>query len=97
MRTGQLSLMLATLRDVFLEHPQGLQIDAIMATAFAEGLRDMTRAATAMEQQLVALEDQLAQCGQAPLYRPVPSAQGNVVVFPIIPRPRPPRSEGDVA
>ena len=94
MRHGQLSLMLETLHDVFAGHPQGLTVDGLLASLFADGLKDMTRAALALEQQVLALQDQFADCGQAPLFCPVAPAQDNVVPFPVIPRPRPMPIEG---
>lgn len=97
MQHGQLSIVLGTLRDVFLENHRGLVIDPLMARFFADGLRDMARDAAALEQKVVALEDQLADCGQAPLYCPIAPIADNVVPFPVIPRPRPMPIEGGCA
>lgn len=83
----QLTEMLSVLRGILQEHPQGMTIDAEMVAALIGGLVDMERCAEAMQQKIVALEEQLADCGLAPL--PVPLVQDNVIPFPIVPRPIP--------
>lgn len=97
MRIGQLSIVLGTLRDVFVENHRGLVVDPMMARFFADGLREMEQGALELEQMVLQLEDQLAELGQAPLYRPVAAVQDNVVPFPVIPRPRPMPIEGGCA
>lgn len=89
MQAIQLTNMLATLRGILQENPQGVSFDAEMVAALVGGLRDMERAAEAQQQMIVTLEEQLAECGQAPLYRPVAPVQDNVIPFPIVPRPVP--------
>ncbi|MFC5393051.1 hypothetical protein [Bosea vestrisii] len=89
MAAFQLTEMLSVLRGILEEHPQGMTIDAEMVAALVGGLRDMERCAEAQQQKIVALEDQLAECGLAPLYRPVPPVQANVIPWPIVPRPIP--------
>lgn len=92
----QLTDMLAVLRGILQEHPQGMTIDAEMVASLVGGLVDMERNAEILQQCVVALEDQLAECGLTPLhwpggthYRQVVPVQGNVIPFPIVPRPVP--------
>ena len=93
---GRLSEMLAVLRQVFDAHPDGIDIDAELARFLADGLRDMHRAALAMEQaeiergEMLAMAEGLDLAGRAAtspvcLTRPV----STIVPFPVMPRPRP--------
>lgn len=89
MAAFQLTDMLATLRGILQEHPTGMTLDAELVSALVGGLVDMERAAEVLHQKVATLEDQLAECGLAPLYRPAAFVQDNVIPFPIVPRPIP--------
>lgn len=86
MAAFQLTDMLATLRGILQEHPAGMTLDADLVAALTGGLIDMERAAETLQQKIVTLEEQLADGGLTPLYRPVAPVQDNVIPFPIVPR-----------
>lgn len=92
MEFGQLSSMLATLREMFDENPNGMTIDAELSRMLGGGLRDMHCAALKLEQwvlQHVETVHDTAAVGLGRSTRPVPPYIDNVIAFPLPLRPSP--------
>ena len=92
MEFGQLSSMLATLREMFDENPNGMTIDAELSRMLGGGLRDMHCAALKMEQWVLQHVETLhdtAAVGLGRSTRPVPPYFDNVITFPRPLRPAP--------
>jgi len=92
MEFGQLSTMIATLREMFDANPDGMTIDADLSRMLGEGLRDMHRASLKLEQWVLQHVETLhdtAAVGLGRSTRPVPPHIDNVIVFPLPLRPSP--------
>jgi hypothetical protein len=81
--------MLAVLRQVFDDHPQGIDIDAELSGLLAAGLRDMHRAALVLEQAEIERRELAFSDEELAPRRESERPAATVIAFPVIPRLRP--------